>query len=173
MTPEQQTTGRYPRAAIARDYFYSMVGAALTLGPLGLTTPLAAITGILAALGALFVIFGVRTFIRHNTAVTWSDKELVVSGLRPGRFNWQDLREMRLSYFTTKRDGRGGWMQLRLKHDGGTMRFDSSLTGFDALVAAAARAGRAAGLDFEPSTAENLNAMGLMTPPLEEGGPQQ
>jgi len=158
----EHLTCRYPRGAVYRDYAYAVAGAVLTLGPLGLTTPLVPITVILATLGALFVIFGVRTFVRQNMVVKVSDKNLVASGLRPANMAWEDLRELRLGYFTTKRDGRGGWMQLRLKHAGGTLRFDSSLTGFDALVAAAARAARRSGLGFEPATAENLQAMGLL-----------
>lgn len=155
---------KYPRGAIARDYAYSVAGAVLTLGPLGLTTPLAAITGILGAAGGLFLLFGVRTFIRHNTVVETSDIEVLVRGPRSTRMRWDGLRELRLSYFTTKRDGRGGWMQLRLKHDGGTLRFDSSLAGFDTFVAQAAKSARERALSLEPATAQNLHAMGLWDP---------
>lgn len=155
---------RYPRGAIIRDYVYSAAGTLLTLGPLGLTTPLPAITGILVVTAGLFLVFGLRTFIRHNTVVEASDTEMLVLGPRSNGMRWDDLRELRLSYFTTKRDGRGGWMQLRLKHDGGTLRFDSSLAGFDEFVAQATRVARKHAISLEPATAQNLHAMGLWDP---------
>jgi len=163
MTPEP-SLHRYPTRAIAIEYFYSVIGMALTFGPLALTTPLPAITAILAALGTLFLVFGVRTVIRHNTVFKLSEAGIAMLGLRRAEIRWEGLNQLGLSYFSTKRDKSGGWMQLRLKGDGASMRIDSSIEGFVDLVTAAIHAARAKELELEPTTLQNLVAIGLHIP---------
>ena len=158
----ETTRHRYPRRAVTTEYAYSVVGMAFTFIPLGLTTPLPAVTGILAALGALFLAFGVRTLIRHNTVFELSDMRIAMTGGRRAEVRWEELSGLKLSYFSTKRDRGGGWMQLRLKSGGSTIRIDSTVEGFDDLVVRAVRAARTQGLEFEPTTLQNLASIGLL-----------
>lgn len=170
MTP-QPSRHRYPTRAIAIEYFYSIIGMALTFGPLALTTPLPAITAILAALGTLFLVFGVRTVIRHNTVFELSEAGIAMRGLRHTEVRWEELSQLRLSYFSTKRDKSGGWMQLRLKGKRGSMRIDSTVHGFVDLVTAAIRAARGSELELEPTTLQNLISIGLYSPAPQTGRP--
>ena len=168
---------RYPLRTVALDYFYSLLGLAFTLTPLALVTPLAPVTGVLAFFALLFFLFALRTAIRHNTFVAVSDECVTLGGLWGADIAWGELRELKLSYFSTRRDRQEGWMQLRLRGEKRTIRLDSTLAGFDKLVARAAQEARQNALDLEPGTVQNLIALGLAEPPepapREESGSAQ
>ena len=152
---------RYPARAIILDYFYTALGLAFTLVPLALVTPLPAVTGVLAGFAILFFIFGLRTAIRHNTFVEVSDSGVTLRSLWGFKVTWSELRELKLSYFSTRRDRHGGWMQLRLRGQKRTIRVDSTLDGFEKLVARAAREARARELELGLETVQNLMALGV------------
>jgi hypothetical protein len=156
-------TLRYPPRAVALDYFYTALGLAFTLTPLALVTPLAAVTGVLAFLALLFFLFGLRTLARHKIIVAVSDDGVTLRGLWGAEIAWSELRELKLSYFSTRRDRQGGWMQLRLKGEGRTIRVDSTLAGFEKLAARGFHEARRHGLALAPDTLQNLSALGLAT----------
>ena len=153
---------RYPARAIMQDYFYTVLGLAFTLAPLALVTPLPAVTGVLAGFAILFFIFGLRTAIRHNTFVEVSNSGVTLHNLWGSNVTWSELRELKLSYFSTRRDRHRGWMQLRLRGQKRTIRMDSTLDGFDKVVARAAREARAGALEMDPGTMQNLMALGVL-----------
>jgi len=152
---------RYPLDALIGDYGRAALGLVLTLGPLAVTTPLAPVTGVLAALGALFFAYGLRTVIRHCTAIIVSDKEMVARGPLGVRLGWDEVRAVSLRYFSTKRDRRGGWMQLKVSGRHRAIRVDSSIAGFEAILGAAVRGIRARGVKLDANTIENLRARGI------------
>ena len=53
-------------------------------------------------------------------------------------------------------------MQLRLRGEKRTIRLDSTLDGFDKVVARAAREARARALELDPGTMQNLMALGVL-----------
>ena len=153
---------RYPPRAIALEYFYSALGLAFTLVPLALVTPLPAVTGVLAGLALLFFIFGLRTAIRHNIFIAVSDSSVTLGGFWGTTILWGEMREFKLSYFSTRRDRHGGWMQLRLRGKRRTIRLDSTLQGFDTLLSRAAREARRHDLDLGLETLQNLSVLGVL-----------
>lgn len=161
MPPEPMSLHRYSFGALIGDYTRTAIGLLLTLGPLLVTTPLAIITAILAALAALFFAYGIRTVIRHCTAIGVSDKAMEARGPLGTRLAWQDVKGFSLRYFSTKRDRTGGWMQLKVRGRFRAIRVDSSIDGFESILSASARAVRARGLKLDPSTVENLRARGV------------
>jgi hypothetical protein len=66
---------------------------------------------------------------------------------------------LRLDYYSTRRDGEGGWMQLRLGDARRTIRIDSGLEGFAELVGEAARAAARRDLALDAATLANLEAL--------------
>ena len=152
---------RYPRRALVFDYFSTLLGLVFTVTQLTLVTPLAAVSGVLACLAMLFFLFGLRTVIRHNTFVAISDHSVTLGGLRVTDITWSELRELKLSNFSTRRGRQGGWMQLRLRGKGQTIRVDSTLEGFDKLVAHAAKEARRNELNIMPETMQGIIALGL------------
>jgi len=69
---------------------------------------------VLGSFAAVFGIFGLRTVLRHRTSLEMSDTELRASGALRRRISWAELDRMKLSYYSTRRDRRSGWMQLEL-----------------------------------------------------------
>ena len=92
--PEAESRHRYPRRAIFTEYFYAAFGILLTLAPFAVVMPLKPIAGILAALGLLFVAFGVRTMVRHRTSIRIDDDGLIVDGLVRKRLMWEKLTRL-------------------------------------------------------------------------------
>jgi hypothetical protein len=165
--PDNESHHRYPRRAIFVEYFYAALGVVLTLGPFAIVLPLIPIAGILAALGLLFVAFGVRTVIRHNAHVRISDDGVIVDGLVRKHLMWEELTRYKLGYYSTKRDQRGGWMQLKLKAGRRGLRIDSQIQGFETIVRRSARAALDRKLELDLATLENLHAFGVADLPAE------
>ena len=80
-------------------------------------------------------------------------------GFTGAAIQWADLCLLRLDYYSTRRDGEGGWMQLRLGDARRTIRIDSDLDGFAELVDAAARAAARRNLALDATTAANLKVL--------------
>ena len=173
MDLEPETSHRYKAGALIGDYGRAGIGVFFTLGPLAVTTPLPVVTGILGALGALFLAYGVRTVIRHCTVIRLSAKGMEANGPLGTRLTWADVRGLSLRYYSTRRDRTGGWMQLRVRGRRRAVRIDSAIDDFDVILARAARAARTKEITLDPSTIENLRLRGirLMVDDGEAGAP--
>ena len=162
------STHHFARSAALADGGRAVVGAALTLGPLLLLETAPAVSWIFAALALLFVWFAVRTLLRHLSRVEISAAQIALQGPRSRTVRWQDLEDVRLAYFANRRGSeqrrQPGWLQLTLygKPDG-RLRIDSTLDGFEQVLAQVHRVVRARDLALEPVTAANFAALGLAT----------
>jgi hypothetical protein len=155
------TRHAYPPSALIGDYLRAAAGffpiiTVLAIAPVGI---IAATT--LGGFAALFAVFGIRTALRHRSFIEVTEAALQSSGLRQASISWSKLDQMKLSYYSTRRDGRGGWMQLKLVAGGSTMRIDSRVEGFSELVIASAKAAETRGLSLDPATSVNLQALGF------------
>ena len=166
---------RYSRDALTGDYVRAGAGLLLTAGPLiavdvGLWPQL-----VLGGLAVLFAYFGWRTWVRHMTTVSVGDDGISTSGPQRVSLSWPDLRRVKLSYFSTRRDKTGGWMQLKLRAKGRNLQFDSNIEGFDDIARRTFDAAIAHGVPLSPTTMSNFAGLGLM--PAEEdtgwGDPDQ
>jgi hypothetical protein len=160
---------RYPPRGLTGDYVRAAVGLALTMGPF-LMVPLGSVASwIFGPLALLFLAFGWHTFARQATRVELSPSGISLLGPRRASLAWEALRSVQLSYYATKSDRAGGWMQLTLKGDGPSakVRIDSSLEGFDAVARQAAAAAEARAIDVSEATRANFDALGIA---LGEGG---
>ena len=70
--------------------------------------------------------------------------------------------QLQLRYFAVKKDRSQGWMQLILKDPLTTLRFDSTLSGFDEITKSAYRAAQQNGLVLSSPTMENLGVRGII-----------
>ena len=104
----------------------------------------APVAWVATAAAALFLVYFGRTVCRQLTHIELDETGIRVMGpavgLLSAAIRWADLCSLRLDYYSTRRDGEGGWMQLRLGDARHTIRIDSELDGFAELVGAAARA---------------------------------
>ena len=160
---------RYPGGAMLADYGRALVGMALTLGPVAVFNVIPVMVYILGALGALFLAFGFRTLLRHLTRVAVSSEEIRIEGPAGTAIRWRRLDAMSLKYYTTRRDKKGGWMQLKIKGEGRAVTLDSTLVGFSDIVRRALGAAEDNGVQLESRTLANLPGLGIA--PAEGAGP--
>ena len=162
MTEDSQITiHRYPLSAVIADYLRALAGMVLTFGPLAVFNVGSVMVYILAGVGALFLLFWFRTVLHHLTRVEVSAGEIRIAGPVGRAISWRDLDGMSLRYYTTRRDKLDGWMLLKMKGKGSVVTCDSSLDGFDDIVARARDVAHANGIALETGTLANLSAMGI------------
>lgn len=160
-----RTTFAYSWRDLLPDYAGSSIGLALSLGPLAAVNPAMPVAWVLAAVAALFLVYFARTVCRQLTHIDLDETGIRVRGPAVGLLSavirWEDLRSLRLAYYSTRRDGEGGWMQLRLRDARRTIRVDSELGGFVDLVRVAALEARRRGAGMDEATRANLDQLGL------------
>ena len=168
----------YAWPSLLPDYAGSGIGVALTLGPLALVHPAAPVAWVLAAAAALFLVYFGRTLCRQLTHIELDEDGIRVrgsaAGLLSAAIQWEDLRSLRLDYFSTRKDpeGRtmdGGWMQLKLRGARHTIRIDSALEGFVRVVRAAAHEAARRGAELDHATRANLGVLGIDLAAAEAG----
>lgn len=152
---------RYRGRALAADYLRAATGAGTTGGIAAFANALPVWTYLLGGLALLFLAYGVRTALRQLTTVECTETGLVAQGPRPVAIAWKDVRDVRLRYYSTRRDRSAGWLQLTVVGPRGAIRLDSSLEGFEQVAARALRAAQARGLSLCPDTLANAKALEL------------
>ena len=153
------TSHRYPGRALAGDYARAAIGIVFGFGPLAFSEAAPVMVYILVAIGTLFLVFGVRTVLRHMTRVEVSADGIRLQGPAGTAIRWWDLEAMTLRYYSTQRDRKGGWMQLELTGAGRTLKLVSSIEDFPVIVHHAAGAARVNGVALDESTRANLDAL--------------
>jgi hypothetical protein len=158
------TRHHYPLAAVAGDYARAGLGLALAVPPLLLLQLNTIVAAIFASLVVLFAVFAWRTLLRQLGTIEADDVEIRRTGPFPVTIRWNELDELKLGYYATRRDGGGGWMQLTLRAGRRRLRIDSRIVDFPAIVGRAASVARARGLPLSPASANNLAALGVAVP---------
>ncbi len=162
-------TYHYPVRALLADYLRGAIGAGACAGPIFLVKPAAPVASILGAVALLFLVYFARTVCRQLTLIELDETGIRARGPLGAPIRWEDLRSLRLDYYSTRSDpeGRtihGGWMQLRLRDAKRTIRIDSEVDGFVELAAAVAAEARRHGADLDASTRANLDLLGIGDP---------
>lgn len=153
---------RYQRQAIYLDYGRAGLGFSVTFGPLLFLDLMPALAWPFGLLGLLFLWFGVRTGIRHASAVRITPEQIELAGPKAKTIPWRDLQDVRLAYFSPRRARSDGWLQLTLRgRDRGALKVDSTLERFDDVLERVQDAALANQLSLEPVTAANFAALGL------------
>jgi hypothetical protein len=154
-------TFRYPFRTLLPDYLRGLFGMALML-VIWLTLPGEMhVHVIFGGLTLLFALFTIRTAWRQL-----SEYELRPEGVeqvRPQRrvLLWDRLDSLRLRYYAMRRNREGGWMTLTIRAGDVRCAVDSSLDGFETLIAAAAKAAAQRRLTIDDATRANLEALAI------------
>lgn len=157
---------RYPANALIGDYLRAGVGLAVTAGPVLFLETAVPVTVVLGSFAALFAIFGLRTALRQSTVIEMSDDAIATMGKGGRKLEWREVRQLRLDYYSTRRDREGGWMQMKISGPAGDIRIDSALDGFSEAVGEAASRAAACGIGVTAATHGNLRALGIEVPAL-------
>jgi hypothetical protein len=156
---------RYEKGSVTADYLRAAAGVVICGGLMVGASPVPAVSAILLFLVLLFGVYGIRTWLRQATVI-----EVDETGIRSrgplGRFAdrdvaWSRLSDMRLRFYSVKRDRKDGWMQLIVMGDGGKLLCDSHIDGFETIARLAFDAAKRAGVELNEVTVANLKSMGL------------
>ncbi|MBP5858126.1 hypothetical protein KAJ83_13990 [Marivibrio halodurans] len=164
---------RYPRRLLHGDLARALLGLALTAGPLMMIEPLLAVGVVLGLCAAIFAVYLARTILRYRASWVLEEGHVRQHGFLPGTIDWDGLRAAKLRYYTTKRGREGaGWLVLTLKGRAGSddtaeqknrvtkISVESTIEGFDDLLARAARAVREGTVDVDETSVHNFAAAG-------------
>ena len=156
---EPATVHRYPVKVIRGAYLRAGIGAAAA-GGLALASPgSAALSVIWVTLVAIFLAYGARTYLRGASTVIADQGGLRVAGPRPLVLSWKELTGLRLGYYTTRRDGENGWMELSVRGREGRITLDSDIDGFADIAARSLAAAEASGVALSPATLRNFDVL--------------
>lgn len=157
----------YDRPSIVTDYLRSGVGLVASGAPLALTKPMPWLTWVLVVTFILFLLFALRSVLRHVSRYQLDDDGFKRLSPRPLRVKWSEIEGMKLRYYATRRnrdqDQNNGWFQLQLRGNKGKIIIDSNLGNFDQVLKSTARAAGVRGLALDKVTRDNLSAMGVAT----------
>ncbi len=156
-------TYNYPEKEVKKEYYRSGVGMLISGVPLLLFGPSSVIVSILGCFFCLFLAYGVRAYYRGRMHLILGSRAIEVKGLTEKTILWEELEELKLSYYSTRRDGEKGWMQLRLKAKGVRLRVESTITDFWDLVDTCALIAKDRGLLLDSSTIRNMRTLGIET----------
>ena len=157
------TRHRHTFRSLAADYTRAGGGVLVTALPLLSVETTGPVSWVLAAGALLFGVYGLQTAMRHLCTVECSETGISVAGPFKRTLTWAEMRDVRLRYFSTRRDGRNGWMQLVVKSSTASIRIESTLGGFADIVATAVHAANRRGIDLSPTTLGNIEVLGVKT----------
>jgi hypothetical protein len=155
---------RYRRSDLLLDYGRAALGAGFSGAVLAAPTA-PAVSMVAGGLAALFGIFALRTAARQVTRYELSARGISEFGWRKVSLNWDELDGLKLRYYAPRRKRANGWMALSLCAPGRRLSIDSTLPGFEEVVALAVAAARRNALEIDDITIGNLAAMELPTLP--------
>ena len=150
---------RYPMGRLWGDVARASVGIAVC-GALAAAMPYASVQFfIFAGLTAVFLWYCLLTVKRARMRIVLSGEGLSISPGQ-GEIVWRELAQMRLVYYSTRRDREDGWMQLELADTSGRkLRLDSRADGFDVIARAAARGAAENALELDEASVHNLRGL--------------
>jgi hypothetical protein len=153
---------RYPLAKLVPDYLRGAAGLVISAGAFSLVPFATWPSVIFGGLTGLFLLFTIRTALRHQEQVDLGDDAISVSGpLRGERLQRHEIDSVGLRYYATRRSRAGGWMTLKLRTGRRSITVDSTLDGFDAVALWAARATRENAIALNETTLANFAALNI------------
>lgn len=158
----EERTFRYRAASLRDDYIRAAAGTALSAVPAYAAIGSAPAFTVFTGIGALFVLFGARTFLRHRQTLSVSPEGVAIDGLFGRRhLRWQDIGRMKLSYFQLNKRNATGFMQLVLGRGCKRITVESGLEDFHLFAAEAAVHAQRHVIPIDPASGENFKALGI------------
>jgi hypothetical protein len=154
-------TCKYSRKSISGDYIRAVTGLVITGGLLLAATKITIFQYIFAAGALLFFGFLLRTFLRQFSSFVVTKQDLKRIGLFKRSLSWDQLNNVTLKYFSTRRDRKAGWYQLTLSDGIVKITIDSELMGFDTVMKICADVVIQKRLTVSETTSENFASSGF------------
>ena len=154
---------RHSIRTIFQDYLRAGAGLAVTGVPILLLPSMKPISLALIVIFLLFVVYTISLLLKHASVIEIHGTGLAVCGPMHRTILWHDLEGLRLKYFSTRRDGAHGWMQLIVKSPNAKIRIESTLNGFTDIVNVAVKAAEKKGLILSSTSLRNLELLEIKT----------
>ncbi len=156
----EQLMFRYSTARLMGDYIRSSIGLIVTAL---LASQLRSDNigfWLLSVFALLFVGLAGETFWRQTTRIVMTDEKIEPF---PGgnAIEWKDVREVKLSYFSTRADRKNGWMQLTINSGNRKLRMDSRIDDFRTIASGVLDQTRYSDVLLSDTTSTNFEALGL------------
>lgn len=166
---------RYPLRSLIWDYGRAALGLLIALVPLAIGNPGSFFTVILVALALLFLGYALRTLRLQMTAYEIQPDGLLSHGPLKRFHAWDKISKIGLRYYATtrdksRRDLKRGWLELKVVSPAGTMRIDSEVNGFDAILDAVSAAAQKHDIEMDETTEENFKTFALASASPGEDG---
>lgn len=152
---------RYPTKVLTGDYIRGGIGFAVCASLPVAAREISVLHYIVIAGALLFGGFLFRTWQRQMTSYELSEEGIWANGPLGKAIRWSEISEIKLKYFSTRRDRKEGWFQLTVMGPPGKVSVDSDLDAFDGFLRACAPIFKANRLELSESTAENFAAAGF------------
>jgi hypothetical protein len=151
----------YPPTAALSDYLRCGAGLLFAAVPLAAIETAPAVSAMLVFVLVVFSAYALHTLGRQLTHIEVDENCIRTRGLIAKNLPWKEINDLKLSYYSTRRDGTGGWLQLKLSGNGRRLEVDSRIDGFDVVAARAATAATRNGAKFDFATRHNFQALGI------------
>lgn len=156
----EQLMFRYSAGCLMGDYIRAGIGLLLTALPASQLPSDGPGFWLLSGLALLFLGLAGYTIRRHTTRIVMNDE--TIESLPGGNvIEWKDVREVKLSYFSTRADRKNGWMQLTINSGKRKLRMDSRIDGFLTIASGVLDQTRYSDVLLSDTTSTNFESLGL------------
>ena len=152
---------RYPRRALAAAYLRTAAGLIMIGIPMVYGNPGTVASVVLGGIALAFMAYGMRTWLRGMGRVRLDTDGISISGPFPAAVPWHELSGAKLSYYSTRRDSTGGWMQLNISGTREKLTIESTLDGFGDVTRRVIAETLARDIELSASTHNNLRPLGI------------
>ncbi|VAW14101.1 hypothetical protein MNBD_ALPHA09-453 [hydrothermal vent metagenome] len=115
------------------------------------------VVAVISAAGiTIFVAYGVIAVGRAREILVVSPTGIVVRGWRRREILFAELTALRLAYYSTRRDGEKGWMELVVRAGGARLVVESEIDGFSRIASACFDHATKIGLTLSPASERNF-----------------
>ena len=149
---------RYPRRAAYVAAMRSVAGCVMALALWYFTSNLV-FTVISVAVLLVFIGYGVVAVGRATSVLTLDDGGIGVEGWRSVHLPFSELTAIRLGYYTTRRDGERGWMELVVRAKGQRLVVESEIDGFRQIAEALYTTANDQGLTLSDVSERNFSVL--------------
>ena len=153
---------RYSTKSLNADIFRSIIGFFLCICPVILVIAEPLINVILLASSLLFLVFGIKTWLRRSVRVQFKENITIINGPISRSLEWNELSSLKLSYFSTRRNKKDGWMQLKLQGKSGKITIESNLEKFEEICLRAYQAANENNILITKTSQRNFAELGIL-----------
>lgn len=154
----------YPRRALLVDYGRAALGLGFTALPVVALETAPFVFWLFSSMAGLFGLYFGRTALRHRYRVERTEDGLAESLLTHRTIRWDEVSELKIRYFATRRDQSDGWVQVTVKSPTAKISFDSDISSYDNLLAAIWEALGHRDIKMNDTTVANLSGLGYHRP---------